>query len=47
MKVDIIVGAVCEFARRAGVAIPATDLICALIRQRGMSAAQPAGASMH
>jgi len=37
---DAIVGAVCEFARRAGVPTPATDLICTLIRQRGMSAAR-------
>ena len=37
---EAIVGAVCEFARRAGVPTPATDLICTLIRQRGMSAAQ-------
>lgn len=36
---EAIVGAVCEFARRAGVPTPATDLICTLIRQRGMSAA--------
>ena len=44
---EAIVGAVCEFARRAGVPTPATDLICTLIRQRGMSAVQPVGVSMH
>lgn len=37
---EAIVGAVCEFARRAGVATPATDLIYALIRQRGVSGLQ-------
>jgi 2-dehydropantoate 2-reductase len=44
---EAIVGAVCELARRAGVPTPATDLICTLIRQRGMSAVQPAGVYMH
>lgn len=38
LESEAIVGAVCEFARRAGVPTPATDLICTLIRQRGMSA---------
>ena len=37
---EAIVGAVCEFARRAGVPTPATDLICTLIRQRGISVAR-------
>ncbi len=32
-----IVGAVCEFARRAGVATPSIDIIHALIQQRGLS----------
>jgi 2-dehydropantoate 2-reductase len=44
---EAIVGAVCEFARRAGVPTPATDLIYTLIRQRGMSALQQAGVAMH
>lgn len=43
---EAIVGAVCEFARRAGVSTPSTDLIYALIRQRGMSTDQAAGASL-
>jgi 2-dehydropantoate 2-reductase len=34
---EAIVGAVCEFARRAGIPTPATDLLCTLIRQRGMA----------
>jgi 2-dehydropantoate 2-reductase len=38
---EAIVGAVCEFARRAGVPTPATDLVCTLIRQRGMSPVEP------
>lgn len=37
---EAIVGAVCEFGRRAGVATPTTDIIYALIRQRGLSPAQ-------
>ena len=47
LESEAIAGAVCEFARRAGVPTPATDIIYALIRQRGMSALQPAGATMH
>ena len=47
LEFEAIVGAVCEFARRAGISTPATDLIYTLIRQRGMSAVQPAGVSMH
>jgi 2-dehydropantoate 2-reductase len=35
---EAIVGAVCEFGRRAGVPTPTTDIIYALIRQRGGSA---------
>lgn len=38
---EAIVGAVCELGRRVGVPTPTTDLICTLIRQRGMSAVQP------
>jgi len=34
---EAIVGAVCELARRVGVATPTTDLIYTLIRQRGMA----------
>jgi len=34
---EAIVGAVCELGRRVGVPTPTTDLICTLIRQRGMS----------
>lgn len=37
---EAIVGAVCELARRVGVPTPITDLICTLIRQRGMALAQ-------
>jgi 2-dehydropantoate 2-reductase len=37
---EAIVGAVCELGRRVGVPTPTTDLICTLIRQRGMSAAR-------
>ena len=37
---EAIVGAVCEFARRAGVPTPITDIIYALISQRGLSLAQ-------
>jgi 2-dehydropantoate 2-reductase len=32
---EAIVGAVCEFGRRAGVPTPVTDLIYTLIRHRG------------
>ena len=39
LESEAIVGAVCELGRRAGVSTPAADLICTLIRQRGMSAA--------
>ncbi len=37
---EAIVGAVCELGRRVGVATPTMDLVHALIRQRGMSAAR-------
>jgi 2-dehydropantoate 2-reductase len=37
---EAIVGAVCELGRRAGVPTPTTDLICTLIRQRGLQAGQ-------
>ena len=36
---EAIVGAVCELGRRAGVSTPTTDLVCTLIRRRGMSTA--------
>jgi 2-dehydropantoate 2-reductase len=35
---EAIVGAVCELGRRAGIATPVTDLVHALIYQRGLSA---------
>jgi len=38
IETDAIVGAVCEFGRRVGIATPTTDLIHTLIRQRGLSA---------
>jgi 2-dehydropantoate 2-reductase len=37
IEADAIVGTVCEFGRRAGIATPTTDLIHTLIRQRGLS----------
>lgn len=40
LESEAIVGAVCELARRVGVPTPTIDLICTLIRQRGMSAAR-------
>ncbi len=36
-EIDAIVGSVIELAERAGVAVPVTRMVCALVRERAIS----------